>query len=303
MTNVSFSPHIRHADNTRSIMLDVIISLLPASVAGMVYFGWRAAVLIAVCILSAVVSEAVWCKMLKKDIPIGDLSAVVTGLLLALNLPPTLPFWMAAVGSVVAIIVVKQMFGGLGQNFVNPAIAARIVLMVSFTQAMTSYASPLGGIVSSATPLSDPMIFTVKELFFGLHGGCIGETCSAALILGGVYLLFRRVISFHIPLSYIATVFLLTAITGGDPVRAVLSGGLLIGAIFMATDYVTTPSTWLGHLIFGFGCGIITFIIREFSSLPEGVSFAIILMNIITPHICTLEKKLCKPFGWEGKKK
>lgn len=296
---VSFSPHIRHSDSTRGIMLDVIISLLPASVVGIAYFGWRAAVMILVCVGFALLSEAVWCKIFKKKLSIGDLSAAVTGLLLALNLPSEMPFWMAAVGSTVAIIVVKQMFGGLGNNFVNPAIAARIVLMVSWTAAMSKYALPFNHTITSATPLADLKSFNVLELLLGTHGGTIGETCAIALLLGGAYLMIRRVITWHIPVAFVATVFILNLVSGGDAVREILAGGLLLGAIFMATDYVTSPPTYVGKIIYAIGCGIITFVIRRFGSLPEGVSFSIIIMNILTPHINSIAKRFVKPFGWE----
>lgn len=300
---VSFSPHIRHSDSTRGIMLDVIISLLPASVVGIAYFGWRAAVMILVCVGFALLSEAVWCKIFKKKLSIGDLSAAVTGLLLALNLPSEMPFWMAAVGSTVAIIVVKQMFGGLGNNFVNPAIAARIVLMVSWTAAMSKYALPFNHTITSATPLADLKSFNVLELLLGTHGGTIGETCAIALLLGGAYLMIRRVITWHIPVAFVATLFVLNLVTGGDAVREILAGGLLLGAIFMATDYVTSPPTYIGKIIYAIGCGIITFVIRRFGSLPEGVSFSIIIMNILTPHINSIAKRFVKPFGWEEGKR
>lgn len=300
---ISPSPHLKHSDTTRGIMLDVIIALLPATVIGIIFFGWRAAVTIVTCVTSAVLAEWLWCLVLKKKNSVFDLSAVVTGLILGLNLSPLMPFWMAAIGSVFAIIVVKQFFGGLGQNFVNPAIAGRIVLMVSFASNMSVYAAPFApDAVTSATPLSDLTAHNLKELFLGLHGGCIGETCAAALILGGLYLIARRVITPHIPVAFIGTVAILCLIVGDNPLKAVLSGGLLLGAIFMATDYVTSPTTASGKLIFGVGCGIITFVIRTYGSLPEGVSFAIILMNILTPHINTLCMKASKPFGWEGKK-
>lgn len=300
---ISFSPHIKHPDTTRGIMLDVIIALLPTSVVGIVYFGWRAAVMIAVCVAAAVGAEALWCLIAKKEMSIDDLSAAVTGLLLALNLPSAMPFWMAAIGSVVAIIVVKQMFGGLGQNFVNPAIAARIVLMVSFTSAMSKYPHPFNHTITSPTPLAAAAdAYSVKELLLGLHGGCIGEVCAVALIIGGLYLIARRVITWHTPVAFVATVAVIYLIAGDNPVREILSGGLLLGAIFMATDYVTTPPSSLGRIIFGIGCGIITFVIRSFGSLPEGVSFSIIIMNILTPHINTLVAKVSKPFGMEAQK-
>ncbi len=298
---VSSSPHLRHADTTRGIMADVIIALVPATIFGCIIFGWRALLTVAVTVISAVAAEFLWCLCLKKPQSIGDLSAVVTGIILGLNMPPQVPVWIAAIGSVVAIIVVKQMFGGLGCNFANPAIAARVVLLVSFPSHMTRFVEPYTHTVSSATPLAEGAEHTLKELFFGQHGGCIGETASFLLIIGGIYLLLRRVITPVIPLSFIGTVALATLISGGDPIAAILSGGVMLGAIFMATDYVTNPTTPLGQLVFGIGCGILTFVIREFAALPEGVSYAILLMNILTPHINRVT--LSKPFGSKTEKK
>ena len=295
------SPHIRHEDSTRGIMFDVIIALLPAAIYGCILFGLRAAIILAVTISTAVASEAVWNLALKKPQTIGDLSAVVTGLLLGMNLSSQTPFWIAAIGSVVAIIVVKQMFGGLGFNFANPAMTARIVLLVSFAGQMSNYVKPIewwssGAVdaMSSATPLAGEAT-TFKELFFGMHAGSIGETSSFLLIIGGLYLMLRRVIKPIIPVAFVGTVAIATLIAGGDLKLAIFGGGLMLGAIFMATDYVTTPTTDLGKLIFGIGCGLITFVIRQFSPLPEGASYAILLMNILTPHINRLT--LSKPFG------
>ena len=301
LLRVSSSPHIRSEITTKGIMADVIIALVPATAFGVVMFGLKAALLIAVCILSAVLSEYVWCLITKKSHTIGDLSAVVTGLLLALNLPPALPVWMGIIGSGVAIIVVKEMFGGLGCNFANPAITARITLMVSFPAAMTKFAEPFTNAVTEATPLAtEAGTYSFKELILGTHGGCIGETSAIMLLIGFTYLLIRRVISPIIPLCFIGTVGVFTLVLGGNPLTAIFSGGLLLGAIFMATDYVTSPPTKWGKVIFGIGCGIITVVIREFASLPEGVSYSILLMNILVPHINKLTR--LKPFGWEGKK-
>ncbi len=307
MTNLSVTtnPHIRHKDTSKNIMLDVIIALIPALIGGTILFGYRVILLAAVSVAAAVLSEYFFCKIVKKPISTGDLSAVVTGLLLALNLPATLPLWMAAVGSVAAIVVVKQFFGGIGQNFANPAITARIILIVSFPSAMTNWVAPfawLGGVdgVTSATPLAGGE-FSRLDLFLGLESGSIGETSALFLILGGLYLIARRVINPIIPLSFIGVVGICSLIAGGDFLTSILSGGLMLGAIFMATDYTTSPNNNLGRLIFGIGCGLITFIIRQFGSLPEGVSYAILIMNILNPYINMLTAK--KPFGWEGKKK
>jgi electron transport complex protein RnfD len=242
-----------------------------------------------VCVLFAVASEYLFQKAVKKPVTIGDYSAAVTGVLLAFNLPVSLPIWMAALGAVIAVAFAKQLFGGLGQNFANPAIVGRIVLFVSFAGPMTAWVYPDG--VSSATPLA--MLAAgqkpaLQTLLLGWHGGCLGETCAVALILGGVYLLARKVITWHIPVAFIGTVFVFSALLGQDAVAQVLSGGLLLGAIFMATDYVTSPTTAKGRIIFGVGCGLLTVLIRVFGSYPEGVSFAIILMNILSPHICNL---------------
>lgn len=299
----SSSPHIRHIDTTSGIMLDVCIALIPATICGVVISGLYSAAVLAVCIATAVLAEFLWNLAFKKKQTISDLSAVVTGLILGLNLPPRLPLWMAAIGSVVAIIVVKQMFGGLGQNFVNPAIAARIVLMVSFPAAMTKFYEPFTNVVASATPLAE-LASTgsslganpgMRALFFGPYPGCIGETSALLLFVGGVYLVLRRVISPIIPTAFIGTVALFSAFAGINPLYAVLSGGVMLGAIFMATDYVTSPTSPLGKLIFGIGCGFITFIIRQFGSLPEGVSYSIIIMNILVPHINKFTER--KPFG------
>lgn len=292
---VSSSPHIRHADTTRSIMADVCLALLPSAIYGCILFGLRAVIILCATVASAVLAEYLWNKILKKPQSAGDFSAVVTGLLLGMNISSKVPVWMAVIGSVVAIIVVKQMFGGLGHNFVNPAIAARIVLLVSFPAAMTSYYEPMSDVVSSATPLVSEQMTSVKDLFFGMHSGAIGETSAFLLLVGGVYLVIRKIISPVIPVCFIGTVALLNLVSGGDVVYQILSGGLILGAVFMATDYTTSPATPLGKVIFGVGCGAITFVIRKFGSLPEGVSYSIILMNILVPHIDKLTS--VKPFG------
>lgn len=300
--NVSSSPHIKHPDTTRGIMLDVIIALLPSAIFGCILFGWRAAVIIITCVCVAVLSEYLWCLLLKKEQTAGDLSAVVTGLLLGMNISSRVPFWIAAIGSIVAIIVVKQMFGGLGCNFANPAMTARIVLLVSFPAAMARFAEPVSDTITSATPLtyiSDTTLRyapTIKNLFFGLHSGCIGETSAFLLIIGGLYLMLRGVISPVTPISFVGTVALFSFVSGDNVSIAVFGGGIMLGAIFMATDYATTPTTRLGKAIFGIGCGLISFIIRKFAAVPEGVSYAILLMNILVPYIN--KATLSKPFGY-----
>lgn len=291
------SPHILHPDTTRGIMSDVVIALAPAAVYGCILFGWQAPAVLAVCIITAVASEFLWNLALKKPQSVGDISAVVTGLLLGMNLPASIPLWQAAIGSVAAIIVVKQMFGGIGCNFANPAIAARIILLVSFPGSMTKFTEPVSDIVTSATPLAaESGTYTLKSLFFGMHPGSLGETSAFLLIVGGIYLLLRRVISPVIPLCFIGTVAVMSLISGEDLAVSLFGGGLMIGAIFMATDYTTSPTTALGKAVFGIGCGIITFVIRKFGALPEGVSYAILLMNILVPYINRYT--LSKPFGF-----
>ena len=296
---VSPSPHNENYLKTNIIMLNVIIALLPALAVGCYVFGLRALLLTAVCVASCVVFEFCIRKLMKRDNTVGDLSAVVTGVILAMNLPVTLPIWMAVIGSFVAIVIVKQLFGGIGQNFANPAITARIVLMLSFPTAMTNWAVPFfykGGAdaVTGPTPLVSGDA-SYMDLFLGKVGGCLGETCALALLIGGLYLAVRRIISLAAPVGFIGALALLSLIFGDDPLYAILSGGVFLGAFFMATDYATTPITTKGKLVFGLGCGIITFVIRHFGSYPEGVSFSILLMNVLTPYIEQLTRT--KIFG------
>ena len=277
----------------------VIIALLPSVVASAIYFGFRAILLIAICVATCVLTEFVCRKLMKRNQTISDLSACVTGILLALNLPVTLPIWEAVIGSFVAIAVVKQLFGGIGQNFANPAIVGRIVLMLSFTADMTTWAIPKyyqnsGEVITGATPLVSGDA-SYLDLFLGNVGGCLGETSALAILIGGLFLIVMKVISPSAPISFIGTVAILTAITGGDVGYQVLAGGLLLGAFFMATDYSTTPITEKGRIVFGIGCGIITFVIRNYGGYPEGVSFSILLMNVLTPYIDLLT--MSKPVG------
>ena len=297
MLKAASSPHIRHVDTTSGIMLDVVFGLAPAAIYGCVIFGLKAVLLLLTTMISAIAAEYIWNIILKKPQTVGDMSALVTGLLLGMNLSSRTPLWIAAIGSVAAIIVVKQMFGGLGFNFVNPALAARIILLVSFPSFMTKFNEPISDAVTSATPLADLTSYSIKALFFGMHSGCIGETSAFLLIIGGLYLIIRPVINPIIPLSFIGTVASLAAISGENPLKYILSGGLMLGAIFMATDYVTSPTVNWGKLIFGIGCGAITFVIRRFGSLPEGVSYAILIMNIITPLINRIP--FSRPFGYK----
>ncbi|MEE0928201.1 MAG: RnfABCDGE type electron transport complex subunit D [Acutalibacteraceae bacterium] len=306
---LSVSPHLRGRTTTTGIMLDVVIALIPALIASVLIFGIRALVLTAVCVATCVLAEYLFGLICKKPATIGDLSAVVTGMLLAFNLPLTLPIWQAVIGSIVAIVVVKQLFGGIGMNFANPAIVGRIFMFIAFSGTMSNYVMPADGalfkfnlaetdLISGATPLvvegtDAPGLLT---LLLGQNNGVIGETCALALIIGGIYLVVRKVITIHIPVVFIATVFVLsfiTAFAGGngfmvavnEATYQILAGGLMLGAIFMATDYVTSPCTKWGKVIFALGCGIITFAIRQWGSYPEGVSFSILFMNILTPYI------------------
>ncbi len=288
---VSSSPHIQSANSTRRIMLDVIIALLPTTVAACVIFGARVLMLVGVCVASCVLLEYIARKLMKRDTTIGDLSAVVTGLLLALNLPADINPLIAMFGCLVAIVVVKQMFGGIGMNFVNPALAARIVLLVSFPTAMMRYVPAFWyrtGVdaATTATPLkADAGAFSYIDLLLGNCGGAVGEVCAAALLLGGVYLLIRRVISPIIPCVYLGTAAAVSLLIGLDPLYQLLSGGLLLGAIFMATDYTTSPVTRWGKVIYAVGCGVLTMLLRAYSNMPEGVSYSILLMNILVPLI------------------
>lgn len=306
---VSSSPHIHTKTTTQSIMRDVIIALLPVSVAAVVLFGIKALFNIAACVIAAVLSEFVFNLLAKKKQTVSDLSAVVTGLLLALNLSTKANVWQCVIGSVFAIVIVKCLFGGIGCNFANPAITARVFLLMSFAQigggVATNYQTDL---IASATPLeaiktgATENLPSLLDMFLGNRGGAIGETCAIAILLGGIYLIARKVIRWHTPVIFIGTVFVLSFIIKQDLTLAlyeVLGGGLLLAAFFMATDYSTTPINKYGKMVFAFGCGVITVLIRFWGAYPEGISFAILLMNILSPYI----EKLCtpKPFGKVGK--
>ena len=293
---VSSAPHIRTKKDTPSIMLDVIIALLPALVAGVVIFGVRALLVVMTCVLASVVSEFLFNILTKKEQTIFDFSAIVTGLILGLNLRADAPVWQCIVGAVFAIIVVKCFFGGIGQNFANPAVTARVFLLICFSNTLAGGARPLissnPDLVAGATPLQQIVngeaLPSLTDMFLGLRGGAIGETCIVAILLGFVYLVARKVINFETPLIMIATVFVLSLIVGGNfnlALYQVLAGGLVFGAVFMITDYSTTPITRTGKMIFAFGAGLITFLIRQYGGYPEGVSFAILFMNILAPYI------------------
>ena len=284
-------------------MLDVIIALLPAVFAGVWFFGPRVAVVCLVTAVTCVAAEYISRKIMKRENTIGDLSAVVTGLLLALNLPPTIEIWKAMVGGAVAIVLVKQLFGGIGQNFMNPALTARVMLLISWGESMTRWRLPKTDAISGATPMAlAKALFRTGaapaalpgyiDMFIGNIAGCIGETSAAAILIGGLYLLIRGVISWETPVAYIGSVAVLTLILGGngglmtgDPLYHILGGGLLLGAFFKATDYSTSPMTKKGKLIMGLGCGLLTSVIRLYTGYPEGVSFAILIMNVIVPLI------------------
>jgi electron transport complex protein RnfD len=318
---LSSSPHTHANSSVSRIMLDVVLALLPTTAVGIWFFGMPAVWTIAVCVSTCLVAEALCRLAMKRESTIGDLSAVVTGLLLALNLPAGIPLWMAVVGAVFAICVAKQVFGGIGMNPFNPALAARAFMLISFTGPMTTWLKPLWwktpDAVTTATPLAAMKgMFTAEatasatphanqaldqipslcNLLVGNMPGCIGEVSAIALAIGAIYLLWRKVITWHIPVAFIATVFVYSLIAGGAPAYAqVLTGGVMIGACFMATDYVTSPTTASGKLIFGFGCGLLCMLIRQFGSYPEGCSFAILIMNAVTPLINRWTQP--KPFG------
>lgn len=294
--SVSASPHIKGYETTRTIMLDVVIALIPACIWGVYVFGLRSLWMILVSVSASVAFELVFELITKRSITVGDLSAVVTGLLIALNLSVSVPLWIPVAGAFFAIVVVKQIFGGIGKNIVNPALAAR-VFMFAWPSEMGTFTEPLqADVIAGATPLTTlksgalPDI-KLADMFFGNISGCIGEVSTLLLIAGGVYLLIRRVISWHIPVAYLGTAALLTLIfpQAGNGVQfmlyELLSGGLMLGAIFMATDYVTSPITKLGKIIFGVGCGLITVFIRYFGNYPEGVSFSILIMNLLVWYI------------------
>ncbi len=295
---VSSSPHLRDHVSTRSIMQDVCIAMLPACIAGVLFFGYRAAVILILSVAAAVLSEKFYCKAAHVKDTTGDFSAVVTGMLLAMNLPSGVPYWMPVVGSIIAILLCKMIFGGIGQNFINPALAARAILALSWATVMNTFATPafgnLAGVdtVASVTPVSGVASgsFTLAQLALGNIPGTIGETCKIALLAGAAYLMFRQVISWHIPAAFIGTFAACYLIATGFDVTAtlyqVLAGGLILGAFFMATDYSSSPTTKKGQLIFGFGCGLLLFIFRYCKKTPaEWCSFAILLMNVVSPLI------------------
>ena len=306
--SVSSSPHIRSGATTTKIMGTVIIALMPALVASVIIFGPRALLVTAVTVAAAVLFEFAWCHLRHQPDSIQDLSAVVTGLLLAFNVPSTIPLWMPVVGAFVSIVIVKELFGGIGRNFANPAIVGRMVLAVSFTSRMTAFPfpNPLSGVdaLPSATPLAaagNGAQLPYLDLLLGTHGGVLGETCSLALIIGGVFLIAVGTIKATIPVTYLATVAVISLLTGHDPLVQLLSGGLLLGAFFMATDYTTSPYTTKGQIVYGLLLGVITCGIRFWGNMAEGVSYAILIMNLLVPYINALTRH--RPLGVGGGKK
>jgi len=312
------SPHIKTGDGTSSVMLDVIIALVPAGLAAIFFFGLFALSVIATSVACCVLAEYIWCKALKKPVTTGDLSAVVTGLLLAYSLPPSTPLWVVIIGGAFSIIIVKEFFGGLGHNFMNPALCGRAFLLASWPVYLTKWTAPSffgTDAISTATPLASLNAGSIADLpalsdmFFGNRGGCIGETSSALILLGGLYLIVRKIISWQIPVMYILTSFIFSLlVSGGNFSQSLLAGtfhimtgGLLLGAIFMATDYTTSPVTPLGHIIMGIGCGLITSLIRMGGGYAEGVTYAILVMNAFTPLIDRYIRP--RPFGYFSKKR
>ena len=291
---VSASPHIRARLKTSHIMLCVLLALLPAAIAGCLSFGLHAVYVLLTATLSAVLFEILMRMILRRSQTAGDFSAAVTGLLLGMNLPPDMPLWQTAIGSFTAIVIVKQLFGGLGQNFANPAVTARLVLVLSFNAEMSAWRDPVTDAVSAATPLVTGSA-SFWDLLLGNTAGCIGETCAIGILAGGLFLCLTGIISPVVPAAYLGSFALLTLLGGYPLVQQLLSGGLLLGAFFMATDYVTIPITGTGKLIFGLGCGILTFVIRHFGGYPEGVAFSILLMNLLTPLIDRLTRT--EPLG------
>ncbi|HOL21440.1 MAG TPA: RnfABCDGE type electron transport complex subunit D [bacterium] len=308
MTEIRCSPHIHSRETTKSIMWSVIIALLPATFGSIYFFGPDALKLIIVCILSCYIGEVVSNLIFRRKLKSFDGSEVVTGLLLAFVLPPSFPLWMAGIGGFLAIFLVKELFGGIGFNIFNPALAARAILTVAYPLEMTQFTAPLSyrvDAITTATPLGilkeglGETLPSLWQMFIGNRAGCLGETSILLLLIGAIFLLYRRIITWHIPLSYILTVAVITAVVGQNPLFHILAGGLVLGAFFMATDYVTSPITPKGKIIFGIGCGIITSLIRLKGSYPEGVAYSIIFMNMFVPLIdkYTMPKK----FGYVKK--
>ena len=306
--HLSSAPHVHSRQVTWVLMLHVLIALIPCVAAGIWYFGYSALILMAISTGTAVLAEFAWQKLTGKKVLIGDLSAAVTGLIMGLNLPPRAPWWIAMVGSLFAIIIVKCLFGGLGDNFMNPALAARAVLLASWPVRMTTWFAPTGwnsyaaDAVTAATPLASPSNFTRLDLLLGRVPGTIGEVCKVAILIGLIYLLITQTITWRIPVIMVASTFAFSWLFGKDPVDAILSGGLLFAAVFMATDYVTSPMTANGQYIYAFGCGLMVALIRSYGNYPEGATYAILIMNIATPLIDRFTKHRVYGHRKEAKK-
>ncbi len=303
---LSSAPHIRTSASTQSLMLNVVIALMPCVAAGVYLFEMSALAVLCVSTGTAVLAEYIWQRLMKIEVRVGDCSALVTGIVLGLTLPPTLPWWAAMVASAFAIIIVKQLFGGIGDNFLNPALTARAVLLASWPAHMTTYIDisreHIADAVTMATPLSSENVveYTYLQLFQGIMPGSIGETCKAAILVGLVYLLITKTISWRIPVITMVSAFVSAFVLGMDPIAAVLTGGILFGAVFMATDYTTSPMSASAQYAYAVGVGFLTMIIRRFGAYPEGVTYAILLMNILTP---LLDKYMPNKIYGHGKKK
>lgn len=287
--NLSPAPHVHTNQSTRTLMRNVLIALLPCAIAGVGFFGFNALMVLLVSTFSAVAAEYLWQAATRQKVRVGDLSAAVTGLILGLNLPATAPLWMVAIGSAFAVVIVKGLFGGLGDNFVNPALAARAMLLASWPQYMTRWYAPAGlaavDAVATATPLSNPGGFTTLQLILGSIPGSVGEVCKIAILLGFAWMLYTKTITWRIPVVMVVSTAVFSFAFGNDPLAAVLSGGLLFGAVFMATDYATCPMTAVGQIVYAALAGLLVAVIRKFSDYPEGVTYAILLMNVASPVI------------------
>ena len=302
---LSSAPHIRTSASTQSLMLNVVIAMMPCAIAGIYLYEISALTVLLVSTATAVVCEYLWQRLMKIPVRVGDCSALVTGIVLGLTLPPTLPWWAAMVGSAFAIIVVKQLFGGIGDNFLNPALTARAVLLASWPARMTTYVDitrkGIADAATMATPLSGaPVEITLKELWMGTVPGAIGETCKYAIVIGLAYMLITKTISWRIPVITILSAFVSAFVLGMDPVVSILAGGILFGAVFMATDYTTSPMSASAQYAYAAGIGVLTMIIRKFGAYPEGVTYAILIMNILTP---LLDKYMPNRIYGHGKKK
>lgn len=299
--NLSPAPHVHSPQSTRALMLNVILALIPCAIAGVAFFGFSAVLLMIVCVLSAVAGEAIIQKLLNQKVRVNDLSAAVTGLILALNLSPRTPWWVAVMGSLFAVIIVKGLFGGLGDNFVNPALAARAFLLVCWPRYLTTWAAPMAvDTVAGATPLVAPGSYSWGQLFLGNVPGSIGETSKLAVLIGFAILVATKTITWHIPVALTCSTFVFCGLFGYNPLTAILSGGVLFAAVFMATDYVTCPMSVKGQIIYAACAGLIIALIRKFGLYPEGVTFAILLMNVASPLIDRYTKR--RVYGYEPQK-